>query len=1476
MRKIIIIFIFFVLLFSNSLMVFAAFTEGVNADYYPDFISWEEEQAAADKFNIELASESFVLLKNENRALPLTPDETNISLFGTGSYYWSSPGIRSVRPASVYDSLSSVNLSVNPTIARFYQMNWTNLEEPSLDNLEEMTYSYDMYDDAAVITIWRSVPEWNEVSLYETPGHTDLLDHTYSLTDNEKSVINGLTTKFDKVIVLISSGNPMELGWLEDHDGVDAILWIGYTGLNGRMAVGPMLVGETNPSGKTADIYPAKFSQDPTWANFKGNIQDQLIEVDGVLYTNYIGPGDPANVLAPAEISGLSNSSAEYLTYSRVTDISGNTVTVDGPNDSARYFTSLDYEEGIYVGYRWYETAAQEGFFSADSHGFTNAERLASLDEADPKYITPDLYYNRLDGVIYPFGYGLSYTTFDVDIQNVVHDGSLFLNGDTLNTAYNQEITLNISITNTGNFAGKKIVEIYYTAPYITGEIEKASINLINFAKSDYLYPGESQVIPVTIRIQDMASFDDVDANADGHQGYELDPGTYTLSVRDNSHDTLDSIDAVIAGDIVHYDIDADTGASIELRFTPETGDTTWDGSRSDLTYYNTRRTAFISPNSQMTYLTRADFDGTMPKAPTPADLAWSDEALMILLSQIYYSSFNDLPTDPWYIDESEFNEGGLYEDWTQVSEDDVSERVNGLVPIQLYDMSGVPLDDPQWIEFMNQLTWDEIRTLVSNGQYHTEAIDTIGKPRTNEVENFNAIGHGTFWVSQVNIASTWNIDLAYRHGRYLGNEAMLQEINGLYGPNLNIHRSPASNLNYSTYSQDGILAGLIGQNVVKGATDKGIVVYIEDALMDAQNTNHYTVTTFISEQALREMYLKPFEMAIKNGNANALMSSSNKIGIVSSQSNYNLHVGLLRDEFGFDAFSITSYYSWSTTPSATGDMCARVFQLPLGHYTDTFGRHIEGEWDDVNQNVIVTFNGNVTSGTRYISDTSEGIQSTTITSYNPVLINFVNNNDYVLTGGNVERDYEYTTTPGPSAAFSDATNMLDGTTLYEEGDNLASYTQWVAVRNLAQSILYEYANSTSMENGIDFSDLVPRELTAIQYSRIYNNQISIALPNLDNAVYTLASINSTLPEGLSLSTDGQITGTTSTVGTFSFVVTVIVDDYITRNIRHTLTITPAFSFVNMNDLEENVALTDGSIISHAFIIGSSIITGDIGDPYLGPFLISTTLQSIEYSVFEGSLPNGLTLDTSGNITGTPTTSGSYNVTVLAHMSGYSTSWSTSIFQDILIPTTFEVAAGIPLPTYDVTFAGNFTGASDEVVAVVQDTPIAALAAPYRPGAIFLGWFTDAAATTAVDFSANVAADVTYYAGWVDVVGLVEDLAALDSALDADVATINAAIDAVDAAITALQTTLEAAIAAGDDAVAADIATDIAALQASLDSLNSSLDDETGRIDDIETQLAETGCGSEITLSSTIVFATMLLLTVAFAFVITRNKKQLN
>ena len=645
-----------------------------------------------------------------------------------------------------------------------------------------------------------------------------------------------------------------------------------------------------------------KFESDPTWYNF-GNYSGANYTVNG----EFLKPEE-------GETGPLGNASEVLLWAPDM----GHDPNGAATNDN----TAVDYAEGIYVGYRYYETVADD---------------LGEAGEA---------WYD--DNVVYPFGYGLSYTTFSQEIVNVEGD----LSGAT------GEITVTVRVTNTGTVAGKEVVQIYSTLPYTVGGIDKSSVNLVGFAKTDMLRAGASQTVDITFDVKELASFDYDDANDNDYSGYELEAGSYVLSLRANSHDVIDTR-TFECEQALYWDEDGN----------PQTPNNIFSQTGNAWEYANTAANNWTVSGTDH-YLHRddlindegtgaADLDGLSWLLTD--DNAFTDEAFNVLAHRNNNTMAADY--DNWLTSEVEDNYQNLWikteDDMEGLTQGEGTVGANGLYDTILYDMKGVAYDDPAWDAFIDQVTWEEMVDVVSNGGFQSHELETIGKPQLQDSDGPGQLSSGWAWVCEVVIASTWNVELAEEQGRVIGNESMWISggaNNGWYGPALNTHRSPLGGRNFEYYSQDGLQGGLIAAAVVKGATDAGCHVYLKHAFLNEQETNRTGVATFATEQAIREIYAKPFEVAVREGNADGIMSAFNLIGIAPSVS-YVTNVQLYSNEWGYRGLSVTDMWGMSVPESGwTGYQMIRGLTQPLGSNTSDPAMRILGEWDD--ENNVVTVNG--------------------------------------------------------------------------------------------------------------------------------------------------------------------------------------------------------------------------------------------------------------------------------------------------------------------------------------------------------------------------------------------------------------------------------------------------------------------------------------------------------------------------------------
>lgn len=786
----------------------------------------EETVANANAAVEEIMGEGIVLLKNDG-LLPLSVDKVNV--FGWASINpcyggTGSGGLSDNYPfVSLLDGLKNAGLEYNTELVDFYteyraerppayrmnsDIDWT-LPEPPVDTYsDELLQSADAFSDTALIVLTRiggegidlpkdvgeiearGTGEENQViyvgesqELYYSnaedapdfqPG-----DHYLQLSRHERDMVEMVCGRYENVVIIYNSANTLELGFVEDYPQIKGVVWCPGAGQTGFNSLGKILTGEINPSGKTADVFAYDIRTNPSWNNLGNYVYDNMKEFE-----------------------------AEYLL------IMGGDPKTFGPNVLPRF---VNYTEGIYVGYKFYETAAAEGLIDYDAM------------------------------VQYPFGYGLSYTTFTQEMGRL--------------TESNGTISFDVTVKNTGDVAGKEVVEVYYNPPYINGGVEKSSANLITFAKTDLLQPGDSQTLTLSFAVEDMASFDTY-----GEGCYILDAGDYVISINSDSHHIIDSQVFTLDEKIV-YDED-NKRSSDDVVATPQ----------------------FEVSEGDLTYLSRADHFANYEIAIAPP----STYSMPDKYKAMFINSDNYDPTD--------------YND-----PNDVMPTQGVDSGMELYELRGADYDDPRWETLLNQMTVEDMDNLIALGGYMTSAIESIGKIRTTDVDGPSAIKNNFTKVASIGFASTivtantWNLDLALKFGEMMGLMADEMNVSGLYAPAMNIHRHPLCGRNFEYYSEDGVLSGLIGAQVTAGAKKYGVYSYLKHFVVNDQEIGRdLMICTWLSEQALREIYMKPFEISIKEGGATALMSALNYLGPVWVSGNYNLFENVVRGEWGFRGMVLT------------------------------------------------------------------------------------------------------------------------------------------------------------------------------------------------------------------------------------------------------------------------------------------------------------------------------------------------------------------------------------------------------------------------------------------------------------------------------------------------------------------------------------------------------------------------------------------
>lgn len=799
----------------------------------------EETAAVSEAVIREIGEEGMVLLKNSDNLLPLDDQTEKLNVFGWASiapiFGGTGSGAADTSDSvDILQSLHNAGYETNENLTNMYSdfrdsrnlpttgvaasVEWT-LPEPTVDAYtEELMEEAKNYSDTALIVLGRSGGEGQDLptdmnavihgthddikdevaggndnygyydSFYTNNGDYDDFDageHYLQLSNTEEDMIETVCAEFDKVIVVINTNNTMELGWVDEYDAIGAVIQTPGTGETAMDALGKIIKGEVNPSGRTADTYVYDLTATPNYNN-TGN-----------------------------------------FTFTNVEDLKQAFTEADDAFQGTLSF--VDYTEGIYMGYKFYETAAQEGLIQYE------------------------------DVVQYPFGYGLSYTTFEQQIDNF--------------TDNQDSVSFDVTVTNTGEVAGKTPVEVYFTPPYYNGGIEKAAVNLIQFEKTEVIEPGESETVSFDINKEDMASYDS-NAVKTANGGYILEAGDYDISVRSDSHTVMDE---------VSFRVDSD----IDYSTTGRKGDQ--NVAINQFQDYST---------GERTYLSRADgFANYADATAAPAEERYvmDDEtrAAVIEKSVAYY--------DPALYDNSD-------------DEMPVTGADNGL---ELADLTGKDYDDPMWEDLLEQLTVDEMTELVNLGGFQTIAVDSVGKKATLDSDGTAGLNdwvtgvYGTPFPVEVLISQTWNKELAEKAGNAIGAEYAECGIYGWYGPAMNMHRSAFCGRNFEYYSEDGILSGYIGSAEVNGAAEHGVYAYIKHFVLNDQEINRCAfLLTYSDEQAIREIYLKPFELSVKNftGDALAVMGSFNWIGTISSSANPYLLNNVLRGEWGYQGMVLTDW----------------------------------------------------------------------------------------------------------------------------------------------------------------------------------------------------------------------------------------------------------------------------------------------------------------------------------------------------------------------------------------------------------------------------------------------------------------------------------------------------------------------------------------------------------------------------------------
>jgi len=1159
--------------------------------YKSDYANHSAWQNASVLKNQEICEEGFTLLKNDDGFLPLQPAEgqskIKTSVFGKHSAKYISIGYGSSvvtsLTSSLYEVLSSSIFDLNPTLTNFYNNDslsgsWFNGNQ-SIDNFrnglpvretpitsytDAIKASYKDYNELAIVVIARPAGEGSDlaqVSLKSASPRDDSNkidgarywdDHSLQLNANEVAMLQMVMDNFDDIVIILDCSSYIELGFLNDPTHY---LYTdnGYT---------------STVEEATAKMKKLKSLVNISYAGTHGNkalakILTGEVNPSGHLADTWIKDMKADPVFQNFGLSGMSS-----MNY-------GNNF--------------VHYDEDIYMGYRYYET------------------RYVEEDEA-----TRDQWY--FDSVMYPFGYGLSYTTFSHEIVASYPEANATLEKD-------GKISVTVRVTNTGSVAGKDAVGVYYSAPYFTGGIAKAHVNLADFAKTGIIQPGEYEDVTIEFDVSDMYSYDWSDANGNGFKGYELDPGTYSIVVGYDAHDAAKlpaerTIEYVIGGEGYQYDTDTTTGAKIENRFDYSSGDPSKVNDPE--TFRGVRQ-----------YMSRDDFAGTFPTHATEKKNG------MLQKETIWTINPENDATMPWYHEEMP----------TQAATPGNAQTNK----IKLWHLSGRDYDDPLWDELLDQLTIEEMAAQISfafRGDY--QMISSIDQPAIWQTDG--PLGRRESsdiqWASNPVLASTWNKQLAYERGRIYGNAIFYSNHGrgGTFGLGLNTHRSPFGGRWMEYFSEDGVFAGKMGAQEAKGSLEKGCVQISKHIMLNDQETSRNNVSTWASEQAIREIYGKSFEIAIKEGGLMGLMTGVNSIGNIPCSTNYYLLEELVRGEWGFRGFIITDMHCEDTNASIRAGIDGLMAwpnpappKLDAASLTPT---HVWAMRRAMKNTLYMRANSSGINGVggerldriKYLGTdalyTVAGVNNeltvdTAIVSNDPnAKIKYSLADGSSLPEGMVlNADGSISGTPETSGTYSFRIVASEDTNArYPYKDVYKNFRMTVYNKNaIPDQIIYEDVNLGVIPQGAEYSK-------SIASAVVFDDEGKLST----DITYQLAD-GSELPAGLEL-VDGVITGTTTaSAGTYFFTVEAKKDGKQTASLDFIVKVNAYMINYEYSELEdvnigENVSIN----------VGTATSPDDI---------------TIKYALAEGStLPDGLKLDNlSGIISGVPTKAyEDYEFTVVA------------------------------------------------------------------------------------------------------------------------------------------------------------------------------------------------------------------------------------
>ena len=853
--------------------------------------SGNAKNSLGDRLGVEIEQEGLVLAKNADNVLPLDKNNKKVNVFGYDVIQWviSNSGSGSAGAGTgqklwgLLEALDDKGIEYNQDIIDYYR-DWATprdrgvlsysssyetvyrLTNPSLSNNSDYAELYESIKDdtdTAIVVIGRwggehLDPPHQQINNYKAKN-TKNLDRGYlEITLEEEELLTKVGEDYDNVIVIINSTNTMQMDFMEEIPGLDACLLVGPTGTVGAKAIPQVLWGDINPSGRTADTWPMKHKYNVAY------------------YTNGYWPDN-----------GDASKAIEGMYYTGVP--SGANLANSRENAGHGHAVFADYYEGIYVGYKWFETADAEGFWDNEP-------------------------YNGYENVVaYPFGHGLSYTSFDWEVIGSKPNANAVINA-------NQDIVLEVKVTNTGDRVGRDVVEVYLTAPYYTGEIEKAAVKLVGFQKTKNIIPGESETIEITLQTRDFLSFDCYDKNENGHTGYELDKGDYEIKLMTSAHSLKEGMGSgntlrYVVNETINVDEDPETGAEVRTLFT---GDDAIDGVSCD----------GLSIGEPIAYLHRDDFaplrTSVNPTRAWNSGLVTCDDsskptAYSTNMAREWDNATVDVFGNPLVFDgEPTFGaNNGL-----RVLDDNGQLTELGLALAQDYDA-------PEWDELLDQLSWSDATTIQKGQSYSRPGMTSVGLTKQGNANYSDAegacqvgadIGGGkrpTAYPDPCVQGQCWNENMCYLFGLSESKDMTLGGKDYLYGPASNIHRVPYGGRHAEYHSEDGFLSGKCLSNVTAGLADGGKGGFIKHFAINDTEYHRVGLFTWLTEQALREIYLRPFEESIKNGKASALMSSFNRVGAIWTGGSEALIQGVLRNEWGFKGMTITDYTENGTLQDA-------------------------------------------------------------------------------------------------------------------------------------------------------------------------------------------------------------------------------------------------------------------------------------------------------------------------------------------------------------------------------------------------------------------------------------------------------------------------------------------------------------------------------------------------------------------------------